>query len=427
MNRSDYPDSAFLYVSSDGNTRLFRVNDAQGNFDPEGFENTLGLVDSWCYKTSAEKISTQRNLFTAARRLPENFGFKFFRASLGPHHSVGQKESPSSDAQPPQGQGEARLIYDEKRRRLTYFIEFDNLTSEEVPGHIHSGYTSEDGPALISLPLGKVKFGQVEISSEMEEMLMHGNLYVNIHSEVHPDGEIRGQIAPFRQVLATEQDMEDTEDTEEESEETEVSEETEATLPTSRDVPREEVEAEEKNRIYSQERLDELESKLITAIESKLETLVPEKSDSVSSQDQLDLMQFELNKFNTPDKMREFGQGMHRGATAGPVVVVDTFVDMSGKTIKMQGGGTIKFSVSAETNEFTLMVNEEKVTARITEVAKFGSTHFFALETEREDGTVGFVGMDVMMDSDDKATAIRLLDTSAISDIEDVLAFVKGL
>jgi hypothetical protein len=47
----------------------------------------------------------------------------------------------------------------------------------------------------VPLPLGNPKDGVAEIDAETKAALLGGGLYVNIHSEMHPAGEIRGQIS----------------------------------------------------------------------------------------------------------------------------------------------------------------------------------------------------------------------------------------
>jgi len=66
--------------------------------------------------------------------------------------------------------------------------------------HIHEAATGKNGGVIIPL----VKDGNdswavpsgAKLSSAQEAAYKAGNLYVNVHSDAHKDGEIRGQIRP---------------------------------------------------------------------------------------------------------------------------------------------------------------------------------------------------------------------------------------
>jgi len=66
--------------------------------------------------------------------------------------------------------------------------------------HIHSGAPNANGPVVI--PLSKSGDGGwsvppgARLTDEQYQAFKAGNLYVNVHSEAHKGGEIRGQIKP---------------------------------------------------------------------------------------------------------------------------------------------------------------------------------------------------------------------------------------
>ena len=66
------------------------------------------------------------------------------------------------------------------------------------------GAPGVDGPIQFILPIGNTKSGTLgPLSQQQEISLLQGNMYVNIHSTTHPDGEIRGQIVPTGNSSAT--------------------------------------------------------------------------------------------------------------------------------------------------------------------------------------------------------------------------------
>jgi hypothetical protein len=79
---------------------------------------------------------------------------------------------------------------------IDFVITYENLSSPEVLAHVHRA----SGPVAHTLPLGTPKEGTwlAPTTQDIAE-LRSEELYVNIHSEYYPTGEIRGTL--MRQVL----------------------------------------------------------------------------------------------------------------------------------------------------------------------------------------------------------------------------------
>jgi hypothetical protein len=112
--------------------------------------------------------------------------------------------------------GQATLRISADQRRVTYQLsvrDIQNMTE----AHIHLGGPRENGPIVVFL-FGKtegisVDRGTVQGTitarnlvgpladrplSDLIQQINAGNTYVNVHTEQHPDGEIRGQVRLIR-------------------------------------------------------------------------------------------------------------------------------------------------------------------------------------------------------------------------------------
>jgi hypothetical protein len=71
---------------------------------------------------------------------------------------------------------------------------------EGIAAHIHVGAKGDAGPPIITLTKGADGTWTVPAGSKLtDEQLADfkaGKLYVNVHSEQHKPGEIRGQLSP---------------------------------------------------------------------------------------------------------------------------------------------------------------------------------------------------------------------------------------
>ena len=98
--------------------------------------------------------------------------------------------------------GTAQFQLSPDGKELTY-----DLTTKDLKGfmmaHIHQGKAGENGPPVAPLSMGKGKITASDLQGplsgkqlkDLVDLMSNGGAYVNIHTQQHQDGEIRGQIA----------------------------------------------------------------------------------------------------------------------------------------------------------------------------------------------------------------------------------------
>ena len=102
---------------------------------------------------------------------------------------------------PSKALGVAFVTFNTDTGELCFSISYDdfNLTSPETVAHFHApAPPGVNAPVIIPLPPGSPKNGCVTppLTKAQKFDLFRGFWYVNVHTEQHPDGEIRGQLIP---------------------------------------------------------------------------------------------------------------------------------------------------------------------------------------------------------------------------------------
>jgi hypothetical protein len=87
---------------------------------------------------------------------------------------------------------------------LNYNVRVYNIASDITAAHLHTGFPGQEGPPVVPLYTGTGSFdtdnplrGVSALSPQNLLDLLTGYLYINVHTEAYPDGEIRGQLAPI--------------------------------------------------------------------------------------------------------------------------------------------------------------------------------------------------------------------------------------
>ncbi|CAB3807181.1 hypothetical protein LMG28688_06500 [Paraburkholderia caffeinitolerans] len=105
------------------------------------------------------------------------------------------------------GTGDAKLTYDPETRQVTWNVTYKDLSSPVTMAHFHVGAAGKNGKPVVwltkvgstSTPIeGPIK-GETTMTADEAKEFVAGDLYINVHTKDHPDGEIRGQVMPPKQ------------------------------------------------------------------------------------------------------------------------------------------------------------------------------------------------------------------------------------
>jgi CHRD domain len=98
--------------------------------------------------------------------------------------------------------GTADLTYDPSTRMLTWNVSYSGLSGPATMAHIHGpAAEGKNAPPVIWLsekgaPVGNPIKGQATLTPEQAQQMTAGEWYINVHTQAHADGEIRGQVVP---------------------------------------------------------------------------------------------------------------------------------------------------------------------------------------------------------------------------------------
>jgi hypothetical protein len=110
---------------------------------------------------------------------------------------TGGQEVPSVQTN---GYGIADLTYDPDTRVVTWTVTYNGLSSPVTVAQFHGpAQPGKNAPGLVSLtkqgsPVESPITGQVTLTPEQGRQFAAGDWYINIHTQTHPDGEIRGLV-----------------------------------------------------------------------------------------------------------------------------------------------------------------------------------------------------------------------------------------
>jgi len=110
---------------------------------------------------------------------------------------TGDQEVPAVDTE---GTGTGDFMLDEQSGVMSYSVMFAGLSGPVTAAHFHEAPPGENGGIIIDLTgdftgdddgfvQGTATFTEAQIAA-----LGDGNVYINLHTEENPGGEIRGQL-----------------------------------------------------------------------------------------------------------------------------------------------------------------------------------------------------------------------------------------
>jgi len=94
--------------------------------------------------------------------------------------------------------GVGYLTFDTVTKRVCYSISYSGMQGTETEAHLHGGETGTTNAVLYDLtPLGSPKMGCIgPITKTEQKLLLKGQMYINIHTDIFVAGELRGQVVP---------------------------------------------------------------------------------------------------------------------------------------------------------------------------------------------------------------------------------------
>jgi hypothetical protein len=100
------------------------------------------------------------------------------------------------------GTGTADITYDSATREIKWTVTYSGLSGPATMAHFHGpAAAGKNGPVVVWLskqgsPAPSPFEGQATLTPDQAQQLMAGEWYVNVHTQAHPGGEIRGQVVP---------------------------------------------------------------------------------------------------------------------------------------------------------------------------------------------------------------------------------------
>lgn len=113
-----------------------------------------------------------------------------FRARLSPMPTTPQTVTTIT--------GEGEVILTLEGNTLSVSGNFTGMNSAATMAHVHNGPPAQPGPVVHQLEVSKMPAGEIsavlQLTDEQLTALHNNALYIQVHSETNPPGELRGWI-----------------------------------------------------------------------------------------------------------------------------------------------------------------------------------------------------------------------------------------
>jgi hypothetical protein len=106
----------------------------------------------------------------------------------------GKDEVPATDSK---GTGSVHATYDTTSMKLAWTVKYKGLSGPATAAHFHGPAKTgaNAGPVItLAAPLTSPIKGEETLTKEQAADLSNGLWYLNVHTDAHPSGEIRGQL-----------------------------------------------------------------------------------------------------------------------------------------------------------------------------------------------------------------------------------------
>lgn len=154
-----------------------------GSWDPTGFEEALRAGELY---VNIHTVNNPGGEIRGQLLLEQGL---LFDAVLD-----GDQEFPPVETK---GTGVAIFNVSPDLSSLQYYVIVDSLSGDITGAHFHAGTAGTSGGVVVDLSDGidgNVISGSVPIDIEFLNSMLEGGIYINVHTDENPGGEIRGQV-----------------------------------------------------------------------------------------------------------------------------------------------------------------------------------------------------------------------------------------
>lgn len=105
----------------------------------------------------------------------------------------GKSEVPPNDSK---GTGTADVTYDSASKKVTWKMTYSGLTGPATMAHFHGpAEPGKNAPVAVPItPATSPSEGSATLTDAQAADLTAGKMYINVHTDAHKGGEIRGQV-----------------------------------------------------------------------------------------------------------------------------------------------------------------------------------------------------------------------------------------